>query len=292
MSPPDPPSIDADRVRRLFARPHREAGDDFLVREVARRLAERLAPINLDVARILDLGCGAGADVAALGERYDGAAYYGIDLASERLSRPAAASSVLARWLRRRAAPVRVQADYAALPFARQSFDLLWSNLALHWNARPHLVLPEWSRVARVGGLVAFSAFGPDTLREVVDAFAGVDGDRHVLPFTDMHDYGDMLVASGFTTPVVDMERLTLTYSSAAGLWADVRALGGNALQARSRGLHGRDYRRRLDAALDRTRDAEGRFVLTFELIFAHAWKGEPRTNGSGETIVRMPGRR
>ncbi|MGI9025680.1 MAG: methyltransferase domain-containing protein, partial [Burkholderiaceae bacterium] len=198
----------------------------------------------------------------------------------------------LARLFHRRNEPLLVQGDFAALPFAAQSFDCLWSNLAIHWSPAPHRVLIDWSRMAKVGGLVAFSAFGPDTLREVAAAGAEVDGKRRVMPFTDMHDYGDMLIAAGFTTPVVDMERITLTYSNPDSLWRDVRALGGNALLDqdldRARGLRGRRFKARLDEALARDRDRDGRYALSFELIFAHAWKGEPRTTRSGEAIVRF----
>ncbi len=283
-------AIDAGRVERLFAANRLLDVDDFLQREVARRMLDRLATVRVDASRVADLGCGTGADLAMLRERFEGAAVFGVDRSLPRLRRieDPARRGGLSRFFVRTAGPSRVQADFAALPFAARSIDVLWSNLALHWSPEPHRVLPEWSRVARVGGLVAFSAFGPDTLREVAAAFAAVDGARHVMPFTDMHDYGDMLVSSGFTTPVVDMERLTLTYARPESLWRDVRALGGNASLARPRGLHGRDHRRRVEAALETARDASGRYALTFELVFAHAWKGEPRTTSRGETIVKV----
>ena len=180
-------------------------------------------------------------------------------------------------------------ADFSALPFKPQCFDLIWSNLALHWSAAPHRVLPEWARATKVGGLVVFSVFGPDTLVEVAAAFRAVDGTTaHVMPFVDMHDYGDMLVEAGFATPVVDMERLTLTYSDAASLWRDVQSLGGNPLALRHRGLRGRGFGARLADALDAGRDDEGRYRLTFELIFAHAWKRAPSTSADGRAIVKL----
>jgi malonyl-CoA O-methyltransferase len=282
------PIHDASRVERLFSRPRLAVVDDFLAREVARRLLERLAAIRVDATGVLDLGCGDGRDADALRTRFDGATVIGLDIAMPRLRRQRPVGGAFARWWRRSEGALAVRADFASLPFAAHAFDVLWSNCALHWTSAPHAVLPDWSRVTRVGGLVAFSAFGPDTLAEVAAAFREVDDRPHVLPFTDMHDYGDMLVAAGFTTPVVDMERLTLTYSTAASLWADVRALGGNPLPEPRRGLRGRDFARRLDAALDRTRDAAGRYTLTFELIYAHAWKGEPRRTRDGDAIVRM----
>ena len=281
--------IDASRMRRNFASPRVLDSDDFLAREIGRRMMERLTTVRIDAHRVLDLGCGAGGDFAALKERFGAATICGIDAVLPRLHRARAERSAgFARFLRRPEGPLRVNADFGALPFATQSADVLWSNLALHWSAAPHRVLPEWSRVTRVGGLVAFSVFGPDTLQEVSAAMGPHDARRHVMPFTDMHDYGDMLVASGYTTPVVDMERLTLTYAGLASLWRDVRALGGNAMIDRVRGLRGRGYGARVAAAFEPLRNVDGRFALTFELIFAHAWKGEPRTTSSGETIVRL----
>ena len=289
MVTPDPPVIDPARVASLFARPRLDEADDFLQREVAKRMSERLTAMRIDVRRVVDVGCGGGRDLAPLARRFAGATVLGLDLVPSRLRRIAADRPAgLARWLRMDHGPLAIAADFDALPLAARSVDVLWSNLALHWTSEPHRVLPEWGRVVRTGGLVAFSVFGPDTLREVQKAFGYVDRRRHVLPFTDMHDYGDMLIEAGFTSPVVDMERLTLTYASAAPLWRDVRSLGGNALSDRARGLHGRGSGERLRQALDAMRDDHGRLSLTFELIYAHAWKSEPRVTRSGEAIVQF----
>ena len=225
-----------------------------------------------------------------LRERFAGATIVGLDASHRRLASAIGRTrtGTFARWLGRSTDPPLVQGDFAALPFAAQSFDCLWSNLALHWSGAPHRVLSEWSRVARVGALVTFSAFGPDTLREVAAAGASIDGKRYVMPFTDMHDYGDMLVAAGFTTPVVDTERIVLTYSDQASLWRDVVALGGNAAAGRGRALRGKHFKARLEEALALGRDRDGRYALSFELVFAHAWKGEPRKTASGDAIVRF----
>lgn len=287
------PDIDPARVRRLFLR-RPAAGADFILREVAGRMAERLDYIRLDPADVLDAGCGGGADLERAAQRYPAARLVGVDVTAVPAV-PAGWRGLAARWARRPRV-LRVRADFGALPFASGRFDLLWSNCALHWHPAPHLVLPEWHRVLRVGGLVLFSVFGPDTLKEVRAAFAAADPGHapaaHVADFTDLHDYGDMLVASGFATPVMDVERLTLTYADAASLWRDVRALGGNPAAARSRGLFGRTARRRLDQALDASRDATGRYQLSFEIIYGHAWRAEPRQTARGEAIVRFePGR-
>jgi malonyl-CoA O-methyltransferase len=290
------PDVNAADVARRFVHPRVVAADDFLVREISRRLLDRLAAVRVDAQRVLDLGSGDGADAAALAGRFPDAEIHHVDIAAPSLRRhvdraPSQRGGLLAR-LRRRRGPLVVQADFEHLPYPKGTFDVLWSNAALHWHLAPHRILPEWSRVLRTGGLVAFSAFGPDSLREVADVLRALDDEPHVLPFTDMHDYGDQLVGAGLTTPVVDVERLTLTYSTPASLWADVRALGGLPWPPARKGLRGRSVARRIADALERQRDAAGRLSLTIEVVFGHAWKAEPRTTAAGEAIVRVTPRR
>jgi malonyl-CoA O-methyltransferase len=113
-----------------------------------------------------------------------------------------------------------------------------------------------------------------------------------VLPFVDMHDLGDMLVNAGFSTPVMDMETITVTYASPEKLLAEVRALGGNPLQTRRRGLLGRGGRDRLIERLLAQRGPDGRIALTFEVVFGHAFRPPPKTTGSGEAIIRFEQKR
>ena len=87
---------------------------------------------------------------------------------------------------------------------------------------------------------MTFSTFGPDTLKELRAAFAGVDRHAHVSRFTDMHDIGDMLVGAGFADPVMHMEMLTLTYADVPAMLRDLKAIGAtNATNARPRATHG-----------------------------------------------------
>lgn len=291
--------IDLARVRRLFARPGKVAPSDFLRREIAGRMHERLGLVRMSPQRVLDAGCGAGADLALLQKRYPAAQIVGIDAAPAMaaLARmPASATSSLTQLLHK-LLPAKAGLDllcgnFGELPFGPNSIDLVWSNLALHWHPQPDRVFAEWRRVLRAEGLLMFSIFGPDSLRELRAAFAEVDEHPHVLPFVDMHDFGDQLVAAGFSTPVMDMEVLTVTYDTAQALLADVRALGGNPLATRARGLLGRAAGRRLEAALERQRRADGKLALTFEVIYGHAFRPAPRVTAAGEAIVRFQPRR
>ncbi|MBV8665856.1 MAG: methyltransferase domain-containing protein [Burkholderiaceae bacterium] len=292
------------RVRQLFASPARVRESDFLRREVAARMHERLALVKLAPQRVLDAGCGEGADLPSLQKRFAEAQTIGLDAAPEMLALAGARQSsawsalnrVLGQWL-----PERMQdklgvasqahllaGDFACLPFSANAFDLVWSNLALHWHPQPDRIYAEWRRVLRVDGLLMFSCFGPDTFKELRAAFATADRHPHALPFVDMHDFGDMLVGAGFSTPVMDMETITLTYETVDKLMADARAWGGNPLATRRRGLFGRKAWEGVVQALEKMRRADGRIPLTFEIIYGHAFRPVPRTTASGETIIRF----
>ncbi|MES2760424.1 MAG: methyltransferase domain-containing protein [Pseudomonadota bacterium] len=286
--------IELARVRRLFARPASIAPSDFLRREIASRMHERLQLVKIAPQRVLDAGCGAGADLALLHADYPAAQILGIDCAPQMAAAAKAPGpkSLLSRLLPGRAGVDVLAGDFADLPFGPNSLDLVWSNLALHWHPQPDHVFAEWRRVLRVEGLLMFSNFGPDTLRELRAAFAEVDQDAHVLPFVDMHDFGDQLVEAGFSTPVMDMEVITVTYDTVAALLADVRALGGNPLATRRRGLMGRGAGDCLQAALERGRRADGKLALTFEVIYGHAFRPAPRVTAAGEAIVRFQPRK
>lgn len=294
--------IDLRLVRRRFATPRRVIESDFLRREVAGRMHERLSLVRIVPRRILDAGCGEGADLSVLQSSYAEARVFGVDASPQMLAaardKQAAARSTFNRLLEKWLPPSvglgigsdtgLLCGDFAQLPFSINTLDLVWSNLALHWHPQPDRVFAEWRRVLRVDGLLMFSCFGPDTFKELRTAFATADEAAHVLPFVDMHDFGDMLVNVGFSTPVMDMETITATYESVDKLMADVRAWGGNPLATRGRGLLGRARWRRVVQALEQSRRADGRIPLTFEIIYGHAFRPVPRTTAAGDTIIRM----
>ncbi|MBZ2208875.1 methyltransferase domain-containing protein [Massilia sp. R798] len=286
--------IDLARVRTLFADPARVAPSDFLRREIASRMHDRLALVKLAPAQVLDAGCGTGADLATLQKDYPAAQVIGVDasaamLAGARAAAPASSlKSMLNRLMPGKTGIDLVCADFGQLPLGPNSVDLVWSNLALHWHPQPDRVFAEWRRVLRVEGLLMFSNFGPDTFRELRAAFAEVDGHPHALPFVDMHDFGDQLVEAGFSTPVMDMEIITVTYDTPDALLADVRALGGNPLATRVRGLQGRAGWLRMRAALERQRRPDGKLGLSFEVIYGHAFRPAPRKTAAGEAIIRF----
>jgi len=280
VDPPRLPARIATVGRQFDRRAARFAQHEFIVREVGRRLIERLQFIRIDPRRIVDVGCGAGGTRRSLLERFPRADWVGVDLSPAMLARSAPASRV-ARLLPWRGPPPRmVCAEAAALPLAGDGAELLFSNLMLHWHPQPHTVFPEWLRVLRVDGLLLFSCFGPDTLQELRRACAAAGVPARPMPFVDMHDFGDMMVAAGFATPVMDAETIRLTYPSAQALLREVAALGGNPRDDRRRGLVSGGRARALLGALEAQGDAQGRIALSFEVAYGHAWKPQPRIRG------------
>jgi malonyl-CoA O-methyltransferase len=276
-------------VRRQFdRRAARLVHHGFLLREVAGRLAERLAYIRLAPRRIIDVGCGFGESRGLLSARYPQARWTGVDVSLRMLQARDERRNPVSAWFERlrRRAPDRVCAEASSLPFAEGAFDLVFSNLMLHWHPLPHAVFPEWKRVLAVDGLLLFSCFGPDTLQELRGACSETLRESYPMPFIDMHDFGDMMVAAGFATPVMDVETIRLTYASPQELLAEAIALGGNPRDDRARGLVAGARARALVAALEQRRDSTGRIPLTFEVAYGHAWKPMPKE--SRQSVVSL----
>ncbi len=178
-------------------------------------------------------------------------------------------------------------------PPAELSQDMIWSNMQLHMEAAPKQMIEAWHRALKTDGFVMFSCLGPDTLIELRAAYQrrGWPAPLHTL--TDMHDWGDRLVQHGFAEPVMDMERLTLTFASPERAIKELRELGRNLNPHRGQGLQeqglrGKSWLTQLHAALEECRNPQGQIALTFELIYGHAIKPKPRIKLSASSSVSI----
>jgi malonyl-CoA O-methyltransferase len=279
--------IDKREVRRAFNR----ASDDYdgaavLQREVCTRMLERLEYVRLQPARILDAGSGTGWGTRRLAQHYPDAQMIALDIAQGMLM-TARGSSGWWQKLFGGTRQMQVCGDMEAMPLAANSIGLVWSNLAMQWCNDLPATFAELNRVLEVDGLLMFSTFGPDTLKELRQAFNGVDRHNHLSRFTDMHDIGDMLVHSGFAEPVMDMEYITLTYDDVRGVLQDLKAIGAhNATAGRGQGLMGKTAWNSLVENYESMR-SNGKLPATFEVVYGHAWKPQPKKTTDGRTIIK-----
>lgn len=284
--------IDKRLARRSFSRAaasYDEAA--VLQREVARRMLERLRYVKVMPELILDAGSGTGYGRKLLRQQYRDACVIELDFALPMLQ-----ASARAPWLTRLAGCLRgarvmqVAGDVELLPLADSSVGLVWSNMTFQWCNDLDATFKEVRRVLQPGGLMLFSTFGPDTLKELRAAFGAVDGQTHVNRFIDMHDIGDALVRTGFGTPVMDVEHFTLTYPDLKALLRDLKALGAhNVTQGRPRGLFGRAMWCRLQDAYERFR-RDTLLPATYEVVYGHAWKPEiqEQKSSSDQSVIRL----
>ncbi|MGL6069983.1 malonyl-ACP O-methyltransferase BioC [Craterilacuibacter sp.] len=272
---------DKAKVRAAFERAAGSYdGAAVLQREVSDRMAERLDVIKSMPLTILDAGSGTGYGAAALRSRYPDARVIELDIAASMLRASHAKQQDSAGFigrLLRRAQPWQVCADVEALPLADASVDMVWSNLAIQWLNEPDRVFAEFRRVLKPDGLLMFSTLGPDTLFELRAAFAGQDSATHVNHFIDMHDLGDVLVRNGFALPVMDMEKIVLTYGRVREVMQDLKSIGAhNVTAGRKQGLTGKHFWQRVEAAYETMR-RDGQLPATYEVLYGHAWRGEPK---------------
>ncbi len=277
----DAHGVDKRQARLAFQRAasrYDEAA--VLQREVGGRLAERLDYVRLKPRHILDLGCGTGFMGESLRRRYGRAWLLSLDFAPAMLREARRRLGVGRRLLRRDGF---LCADAEHLPLRPRSFDLIVSNLTLQWCNDPDLAFAGLRRALRPGGLLMFTTFGPDTLKELRLSWQAADGHTHVNAFLDMHDIGDALLRAGFADPVLDVEHFTLTYENVRGLMDDLKILGAhNATSGRPRGLTGRARLRRMTTAYEAHR-RNGLLPATYEVIYGHCWAPRQETEGGTE---------
>ena len=167
---------------------------------------------------------------------------------------------------------------------------MLWANMCLHDTHLPATMIRQWHRHLAVDGFLMFSCLGPDTLTELRAVYARLGWQAPCHAYTDMHDWGDMLVANGFDAPVMDVERMVLSYASADRLLQDLRQFGRNLSIERSHATRGRRWRQRLMAELENSlpRTADGQMTLTFEIIYGHAHKPQPSVKVADTSAISL----
>jgi malonyl-CoA O-methyltransferase len=258
----------------------------WLHEEVARRMAQRLEAIRLPVqcwAHWEPVRGGlAGHDLVAA--HYPDAQVFHV-CAQAQNALPAIEKPW---WWRFKPARQPAPATVAAPPDG--ALQLVWANMIAHQAADPAALLADWRRALAENGFVMFSCLGPDTLCELRALYAEQGWPSPAQEFADMRDWGSQLLAAGFADPVMDTERITLTFETPARLLAELRELGRNLHSARHAALRTPRWRRRLEAGLDQhlRPPSGGPLQLTFEILYGHALKAGPHRAVAGSTSIPL----
>ncbi len=263
----NPPRLDKSAVKKSFNRCAGQYDDSAVLQEeVLSRLLERLDYIKCHPEIILDLGCGTGSAVKPLNKRFKKSTIVALDMADAMLALTRKKFGLFDRkWL--------VNADMEQLPLKDDCVDLLFSSLALQWSNDLAEGFREFKRVGRQDGLLMFTTFGVNTLKELRQSWMQIDSSPHVHQFMDMHDIGDMMLEAGLSQPVMDMEEITMQYSSFKDLLSDLKSIGAtNAEKGRHRGLLTASKLNRLQQAYESIAFNDNKYSATYEIVYGHAW--------------------
>lgn len=263
---------DAKNIMQIFdrrvVRQHRDraaTGYDefsFLKDEIADRMVERLEEVNRDFNVVLDLGAHKG----VLGHRVKHDLLVSADLSQNMVSQ---------------CAGHRLVCDDETLPFKAASFDLIVSNLAMHWvNDLPGAML-QANRALKPDGLFLASIFGGETLKELRQSLMLAENEINsgvsprVSPFADVRDVGALLQRAEFALPVADSDLITVSYEHPLKLMHDLRGMAeSNAVFARHKAFTSKAVMLRAAEIYTETyAGADGRVPATFQIVYMTGWR-------------------
>ncbi len=236
---------------------------DFLRAEIADRMQDRLLEINRTFSTPLDIGGDYG--------RLNG-------------------------WPK--TSPTAEISD-APLDLPEATYDLVVSNLHMHWvNDLPGLLV-QANRALKPDGLFLGALLGGETLVELRHALLAAESElvggahQRVIPFADVRDMGSLLQRAGFALPVADMDTITVTYEHPLKLMRELRSMGeANALIGRSKNFMRRDVLMKACEiyARDFSND-DGRIRATFQIIYITGWhphKSQQKPAKRGSATMRL----
>lgn len=293
LTPSLPPACSPDpaALRRQHVRLAGLPQPPWLHEEVARRLATKLEPIRIEPPDWVDWSAWLGAGESVVAQRYPQARRWVVEPTPELAERSRLAARAAGGWLGRllSSKPPVLTEPVGQAPWPRDGVQMLWANMTLHGAPDLKALMVAWHRHLSIGGFLMCSGLGPDTARELRTLYRELGWPMPTIDFIDMHDLGDELLQAGFSDPVMDMERLTLTWATPEAMLDELRTWGGNVSRGRMPGLRTPRWKARLiERISERLTQADGRIALTVELVYGHAVKPEPRAKVAPETRVSL----
>ncbi len=239
-----------------------------LQKEVGFRLIDRLLGLNLKPKTILDLGSGTGFFTQHLQQHFPRAKVFSLDIAEGMIRY---SKNIISEGSDPSVQSIHhVCGDAEFLPFKTHCFDLVFSNLAFQWCQQLTLLYNEINRVLKPKGSLLFTTFGPDTLQELRSCIEKLGSNQHIHLFMDMHHIGDLLLHTGFSDPIVDMEMMTLLYDEFFSLKQDLKMIGANFAPTK------KIFNRKINlSSVSKTyelfRNNSGQLPASFEVIYGYA---------------------
>jgi len=251
---------------------------------ISDNLIDRLKIIKLNPLDILDLGCGTGTNGLNLRKQYKKSRIINYDF-SENMLREARLKQKLFILDKINLSPYSyICADIEAIPLKGNSLDLVWSSSTLQWCNELDLVFNQVKKILKPGGLFIFSTFGPNTLNELREITENLFNEKTTSTFIDMHNVGDLLMHSGFSDPVLDVENFTMTYKEVDKLFMDIKSIGAtNGNVSKNRGLSGRSFTKKIVEKYEAYRN-NNLLPASYEVIYGHAWN-IPKTTSEYQPI-------
>lgn len=234
------------------------ANHAFIQKEISIRLIERISAINIKAEIVADLGAGTGIFTDNLIQYTPKSKVLTIDFAQQALAQ--------------NNAKIKLCADVEKMPISDNSIDLIASNLMLQWCDNLDIFFAQCYRILKPNGLIIFSTFGPDTLKELKASYLAANLTPNVNTFIDMHDIGDKILSSGFEGPVMEMEMLTLNYTNVIDLMKDLKGIGAQTVKNRKQSIIGKNKFNNIIKMYEKYRK-DGKLPATYEVIYGHAWK-------------------
>jgi len=256
--------------------------------EICDRALERLQMLKLEPGTILDIGSGTGKSVRGLQAQFPESHVIASDVAVPMLLN-----------LNQMQPPLQQAAsitccDAEQLSIKDESIDLVFSTSTFQWCEDLNQVFTECARILKQDGVLVFTTFGPDTLKELRQSWAHVDQKDHVHRFIDMHHIGDLLLANHYADPVVDMEIITIEYKHARQLLRDLKDTGSRGKFGieegnYSTGLMGKYKFQQFEAAYEHKRQKNGLLPASYEVIYGYARKLSLDKDNATANEVRIP---
>jgi SAM-dependent methyltransferase len=168
-----------------------------------------------------------------------------------------------------------------------QSFDLVISNLNLHFINDIQKNLIDIKNVLRPKGMFIASFFGEENLKELKEVFFKTEENIYeqmsprISPNIDIKSSGMLLQKAGFSDVVCEKHSLEVSYSSLKKMFNDLKNMGqSNILNGRSRKFMTKkflfdlteNYRNLYSAPTVKPQKAD-EIVATFEIILLSGWK-------------------